>query len=1112
MSTSASEINVSDRAREFAEEINSVALGADNEEELRIGFENAVRQLAADLDMDVDPENERTVLSGRPDAVYGDLVIEYKDPNHQGDWVKEAYEGRNESDSGLIDYMYDIAQSRAHNEEEQEAILDGMVGVGTNGHKIFFCRYRPYERVEGVASGQTPLFGMSREEVASGVEILDVYDIREGARTFLTFLRSLSRRPLTSEKLAEVYGPDGDIAQKTIQELYDALTDSLGTHPRVSTLYNEWERVFGIVYGEEMGQIQDDRQLFGSVYGLEDPEVRPLLFSVHTYYALLMKMLSTELLSTVRDTPIEEAGLYEPNDDELKRKLTEMEEGKQYELAGLEDFFEEGFFGWYIDVWNEDIAEQIRSMAEELTGFESATPTIKPEVVRDILKDLYQELVPRVIRHDLGEYLTPDWLAEVTINETGYEGQERMLDPACGSGTFLVEAIDIVRQESDNEGEELLSEIRNKVVGFDLNPVSVIASRTNYLIALGELAFHSTSFRIPVYQSDSILTPAKYVDVRSMSEDSDGEGFRISTREGDFNIPAFVESDGQNEDKETIDREKIENLLSLLNDYVEMDASADEFLTVIEKEEELNVDENWRPMINELYNDIKGLKEENRNGVWTSLLRNRLAPEFVEDFEYVIGNPPWVNWENLSEDYRERTKDLYEQYGLFTLGGTEGRLGGGKKDVSMIFTYIAMDEYLTDDGKLGFLIPRVNLKSEKTGDGFRRFQLGDEEHLRCVKAHDMAELEPFDASNSTALLVLEKGEQTEYPVSYTVWEKAKRGSINPEWNLEQVKDRTVRIEKEAAPVRENSRTSSWLSSAPGTVETLRKAVGEADYDAHEGSNTGGANGVFWIEILEELNNGNLRVQNLPEMGRKDIQQVEGEIEPDVVYPLLRGRDINRFSADTELHLILAQDPQERAGIPEKKMRTDLGLKKTYQFLENFKEPLLERALHQQYHTPGEDPFYSMYNVGPYTVSEHKVVWREVSDEMIAAVVGPNQDRWLDTKPIVPAHTAVLIACDSAEEAHYICALLNSIFPQNIVEGYVELHPSPHVMDNIKIPQFDPENQTHQRLAELSKQAHENGGDVADLQDEVDNKAASVWGVDESGVQTLRERLQRPTEE
>ena len=44
----------------------------------------------------------------------------------------------------------------------------------------------------------------------------------------------------------------------------------------------------------------------------------------------------------------------------------------------------------------------------------------EPELTRDLLKQLYQYLVPRHLRHDLGEYYTPDWLAQ------------RVLDPACG--------------------------------------------------------------------------------------------------------------------------------------------------------------------------------------------------------------------------------------------------------------------------------------------------------------------------------------------------------------------------------------------------------------------------------------------------------------------------------------------------------------------------------------------------------------------------------------------------------------------------------------------------------------------------------------------------------
>ena len=41
------------------------------------------------------------------------------------------------------------------------------------------------------------------------------------------------------------------------------------------------------------------------------------------------------------------------------------------------------------------------------------------------------------------------------------------------------------------------------------------------------------------------------------------------------------------------------------------------------------------------------------------------APESTEPFDFVVGNPPWVAWDNLSETYRDRTKPLWRQYGLF---------------------------------------------------------------------------------------------------------------------------------------------------------------------------------------------------------------------------------------------------------------------------------------------------------------------------------------------------------------------------------------------------------------------------------------------------------------
>ena len=60
------------------------------------------------------------------------------------------------------------------------------------------------------------------------------------------------------------------------------------------------------------------------------------------------------------------------------------------------------------------------------------------DIQTDVLKGLYESLVDPEQRHDLGEYYTPDWLAHRICAEVIDEPlQQRVLDPACGSGTFL---------------------------------------------------------------------------------------------------------------------------------------------------------------------------------------------------------------------------------------------------------------------------------------------------------------------------------------------------------------------------------------------------------------------------------------------------------------------------------------------------------------------------------------------------------------------------------------------------------------------------------------------------------------------------------------------------
>ncbi|MGC9115989.1 MAG: Eco57I restriction-modification methylase domain-containing protein, partial [Fervidicoccaceae archaeon] len=121
-------------------------------------------------------------------------------------------------------------------------------------------------------------------------------------------------------------------------------------------------------------------------------------------------------------------------------------------------------------------------------------------------------------------------------------------------------------------------------------------------------------------------------------------------------------------------------------------------------------------------------------------------------FDYIVGNPPWVNWENLPEEYREVSKVLWTQYGLAEIRGKTG-LGKVKRDLAMLFLARCFDLYLKPGGRHGFLMPFTVFKTQ-AGAGFREFLA---RKTRVLVIHDMVTLYPFEgATNRTSAVVVEK--------------------------------------------------------------------------------------------------------------------------------------------------------------------------------------------------------------------------------------------------------------------------------------------------------------------------------------------------------------------
>jgi len=238
----------------------------------------------------------------------------------------------------------------------------------------------------------------------------------------------------------------------------------------------------------------------------------------------------------------------------------------------------------------------------------------------------------------------------------------------------------------------------------------------------------------------------------------------------------------------------------------------------------------------------------------------------------------------------------------------------------------------------------------------------------------MVALQPFEgASNRTAVMVLEKGRQTTYPVPYTVWRKVKGARFTYDSTLEEVTNATVRLNFVAEPVNPSDPTSPWLTARPKAIKAVRKVLGKSDYVAHEGAYTGGANAVYWVDIVYKRPDGLVVVRNITEGAKVKVDEVTEPIEPDLLYPLLRGRDVQRWKAQPSAWILMVQDPEERQGYDEEWLQENCP--RTYSYLKRFEEVLRERRSRGISDMLKEGaPFYTMFAVGTYTFAPWKVVW------------------------------------------------------------------------------------------------------------------------------------------
>lgn len=255
------------------------------------------------------------------------------------------------------------------------------------------------------------------------------------------------------------------------------------------------------------------------------------------------------------------------------------------------------------------------------------------------------------------------------------------------------------------------------------------------------------------------------------------------------------------------------------------------------------------------------------------------------------------------------------------------------------------------------------------------------------------------------------------------------------------------------------------------------------------------------------------MENITEGMKKEVKKVRSAIEDFFVFPLIKTQHLSKWKLKGYIYTLQMHDPKKRIGYDERWVKVNFP--KTYGYLKGFEDAIRERSSGVVRQLMEKGPFYSMYAVGKYTFSPYKVVWNRMGSKLGACVISSVSDEFLGEKIILPSEVITFIPTEDENEAHFICAVLNSSVVDlaiRSIAGDTKSFGTPKIIEEtIRIPKFDANNEIHSKLAELSKKAHEfapKGEEkmLREVEEEIDREVARLFGLNEDEVKEVKEAL------
>lgn len=602
--------------------------------------------------------------------------------------------------------------------------------------------------------------------------------------------------------------------------------------------------------------------------------------------------------------------------------------------------------------------------------------------------------------HELVSRVADEALSEAIRRPGARLADIRVLDPACGSGAFLVYALERIAERRVHAGEAAtLADIRRDVLarsifGVDRNPTAVWLCELRLWLSVVIEMDEPDPLRIP---------PLPNLDRNVRVGDAlTGAAFGLVIETGGRQIASlrsrYVRAVGPSKVAlaRTLDREERRRALAGLDrEITALRHARNEQVAAMRARDLFGERPRCIPKSESrrLRARLRAARAERQRVAMGGSLPFSFPSLFAEahaagGFDVVLGNPPWVRLHRIPEELRHRFRESFEVFrGAPWRSGTAGARAGigfaSQVDLSALFVERGR-ALLRDGGVLSFLLP-VKLWQSLAGGGVRRLLM---EKSQLLRIEDLsASRHAFDAAVYPSLLVARAATPGADDVTL-----ARSDHIGfREWQA-----------RRALLPLDDSPGAPWLLLAPpvrAAFLRLRMAgvpLADSRFGAPRLGVKSGCNSAFLVRV-REITAGVAVVEN------GDGER--GKLEAAVLRPALRGDAVHawRRLASDERIVWTHDDRGPLARLP------DLARA----WLRRYHGSLASRA-----DAARARRWWSLFRVDAGRCDRPRVVWADFGRQPRALVLPAND-------PAVPLNTCYVLRTATEGDAWALAAVLNS---------------------------------------------------------------------------------------